>query len=236
MLRHLERLGTRRRIPVLINIGKNKITPNEQAVQDYRTCMRILYDVGDFFAVNISSPNTPNLRNLQHGDDLRSLLKGVVEERDQLAKARGTAGKPVLVKIAPDLSDEEIERSVEIIRESGISGIIATNTTISREGLRHPNAKESGGLSGLPLKQRSTEVIRQVYRLTEGKIPIIGSGGVFTGDDAYEKIRAGASLVQIYTSMIYKGPAVVKMINRRLADLLRRDGFARLSDAVGADS
>ncbi|GFR38340.1 dihydroorotate dehydrogenase (quinone) [Insulibacter thermoxylanivorax] len=235
MRAYLEKV-TRRPIPIAINIGKNKVTPNEHAVQDYLDCLRILYDVGDFFAVNISSPNTPNLRKLQHGDDLRDLLHAVIAERDRLAKERKAKAKPVVVKIAPDLSDEEIEQCVETISQAGIDGIIATNTTIKREGLKHPNAIESGGLSGKPLKQRAVEVIRQVYRLTEGRIPILGSGGVFTGDDAYEMIRAGASLVEIYTSFIYRGPTINKTLNQELSNLLRRDGFTHISEAVGVDA
>lgn len=234
MRNHLSKLRSRP-IPIAVNIGKNKITPNELAVQDYRTCMRILYDVGDFFVVNISSPNTPNLRALQHGDDLRGLISGIIEERDRLAAERGTAGKAVLVKISPDLTDEEVSDSVEIILEGGISGIIATNTTVTRPGLRNANAKETGGLSGKPLKRLALEKVRLIRRLTQGKIPIIASGGVFTGDDAYEMIKAGASLVEIYTALIYKGPEVNKAINRRLLELLHRDGYRHISEAVGTD-
>ena len=235
MRKNLEALR-KRPIPIAVNIGKNKTTPNDEAVQDYRSCMRILYDVGDYFVVNISSPNTPNLRNLQHGDDLSALLAGVIEERDQQAAKRGSAAKPVLVKIAPDMTKEELAGCVQIIKSSGISGIIATNTTITRNNLRGRHQEETGGLSGKPLNRLSVNVVRQVYQLTEGQIPIVASGGVFTGDDAYEMIRAGASLVEIYTGMIYRGPGVNRSNNKRLLALLRRDGYKHISEAVGADA
>ncbi|MNJ57993.1 Dihydroorotate dehydrogenase [compost metagenome] len=184
--------------------------------------------------MNISSPNTPDLRNLQHGDELASLLEAVNRELAEQA-ARHGAAKHVLVKIAPDVSLTELEYMVQTIMNSGVSGIIATNTTISREGITSQHASETGGLSGKPLKQRSTEIISHVYRLTGGKLPIIGSGGIFTARDAYEKIRAGASLVEIYTALIYEGPEVNREVHRGLLDLLRRDGFSHISEAVGAD-
>ncbi|NRF90797.1 quinone-dependent dihydroorotate dehydrogenase [Paenibacillus frigoriresistens] len=233
MANNLMKTG-KRDIPVAINIGKNKTTPNEQAEEDYRTCIRELYTYGDFFVVNISSPNTPDLRNLQHGNDLKRLLDAVTTEMQLQEKKNGYSGKPVLVKIAPDLTDEELELTVHTIKDSGISGIIATNTTLSRQGLVHPNREQAGGLSGKPLTQRTTEVIRRVYQLTEGKLPIIGSGGIFTAQDAYEKIRAGASLVEVYTGFIYEGPGMLASLNKGLQDLLRRDGYTHISQAIGA--
>lgn len=234
MADRLARLG-RRRVPVAVNIGKNKATPNERAADDYRECLKRLYAHGDFFVVNISSPNTPDLRKLQHGDELRGLLDAVKDEMEIQAKRQGGKPKPILVKIAPDNDEEQLAYMAEAIRSSGMSGIIATNTTIGRDGLTHPNAKETGGLSGRPLTKRSTEIIASIYRLTEGKLPIIGSGGIFTAQDAYDKIRAGASLVEVYTALIYKGPGVFAEIVRGLAGLLRKDGFSRITDAVGAD-
>lgn len=223
------------RIPIAVNIGKNKLTSNEAAMNDYIACIRILYPYGDFFVVNISSPNTPDLRKLQHGAELRQLLDAVTQEMD-VQKEKYQRQLPILVKIAPDLSDGELEQVVETLSASRISGIIATNTTLSRDGLTHRNLQETGGMSGKPLAKRSTEVIRSIYKLTEGHMPIIGSGGVFTAEDAYEKIKAGASLVEIYTALIYRGPGVNREITRGLSRLLRRDGLTHISEAVGIDS
>jgi len=225
----------RRKIPLAVNIGKNKLTPNENAADDYRACLEKLYAYGDFFVVNISSPNTPDLRALQHGDELKTLLVAVKDEMEKQARLHGGLPKPILVKIAPDNTDEQLAYMAEAIRQSGMSGIIATNTTIGRAGLTHSNAKETGGLSGRPLTARSTEVIRVLYALTEGKLPIIGSGGIFTADDAYEKIRAGASLVEVYTALIYRGPGLLKNLHGGLLKRLKQDGFTRITQAVGAD-
>lgn len=234
MAARLARLG-KRRVPLAVNIGKNKATPNEEAASDYRACLAKLYPYGDLFVVNISSPNTPDLRALQHGDELRGLLAAVKEEMEIQAAAHGELPKPILVKLAPDNDEEQLSYMAHAILESGISGIIATNTTIGRDGLAHANKSETGGLSGRPLTQRSTEVIRALYRMTEGRLPIVGSGGIFTAQDAYDKIRAGASLVEVYTSLIYKGPGVVKEIAGGLKRLLKQDGFSRITQAVGAD-
>ncbi|RUT43401.1 quinone-dependent dihydroorotate dehydrogenase [Paenibacillus anaericanus] len=223
-----------RHIPIAVNIGKNKVTPNEEAHHDYEKCISVLYPYADFFVVNISSPNTPDLRNLQHGSELAVLLDAVMKEMSKQAALSGSS-KSVLVKIAPDVNDAELEYMIDTIQNSGVSGLIATNTTLSREGLSHSNAKEMGGLSGKPLRERSTEVISRVYRQTSGRLPIIGSGGIFTADDAYEKIRAGASLVEIYTALIYEGPEINRKIHHGLKELLRRDGLSHISEAVGAD-
>lgn len=223
-----------RHIPIAVNIGKNKVTPNEEAHHDYEKCISVLYPYADFFVVNISSPNTPDLRNLQHGSELAVLLDAVMKEMSKQAALSGSS-KSVLVKIAPDVNDTELEYMIDTIQKSGVSGLIATNTTLSREGLSHSNAKEMGGLSGKTLRERSTEIISRVYRQTSGRLPIIGSGGIFTADDAYEKIRAGASLVEIYTALIYEGPEINRKINRGLKELLRRDGLSHISEAVGAD-
>lgn len=223
-----------RRIPVAVNIGRNKATPNETAHEDYRKCIRTLYPYGDFFVVNISSPNTPDLRSLQHGSELSKLLSEVKEEMAVQHSKSGTA-KSLLVKIAPDVSDSELEFMVHTLSEAGVDGVIATNTTLSREGLTSEKAGETGGLSGKPLRDRSTEIIRSIYRQTGGKLPIIGSGGIFSSQDAYDKIRAGASLVEIYTALIYEGPEVNRRLHAGLRQLLRRDGFSHIREAVGAD-
>jgi dihydroorotate dehydrogenase len=233
------RLGgsaAQRVVPLGINIGKNKTTPNEMAEDDYRACVRHLYACGDFFVVNISSPNTPDLRNLQHGEELRRLLAAVLEEvSGQSRRLQEERAKPVLVKIAPDLTEDELTRIVDIVAASGASGIIATNTTVARDGLAGRHRGETGGLSGRPLADVSTRIIRHIYRQTGGTLPIVGCGGIFSAEDAYAKIRAGASLVELYTALIYKGPGILRDINEGLAALLKRDGFGHLSEAVGAD-
>ncbi len=228
----------RKNIPIAVNIGKNKTTPNDQAEKDYRACIQSLYDYGDLFVVNISSPNTLDLRSLQHGKELKGLLCAVMDEMNQqktkLGMDQGRA-KPVFVKIAPDLTDMELDDMLGIIVESGVCGVIAANTTIDRTGIKHKHALETGGLSGKPLGKRSTEMIRRIYRLTEGKLPIIGSGGIFSSEDAYEKIRAGASLIEIYTAMIYHGPGIIRTLNDGIRKLLLKDGYTHISQAVGAD-
>jgi len=233
MAEKLRRTGARS-IPVAVNIGKNKATPNEEAENDYRACIRRLYEYGDFFVVNISSPNTPDLRNLQHGDDLSRLLAAVNDEMKLQHKKHGGTEKPVLVKIAPDLETEEVAYIVQTIVNSGVSGVIASNTTISREGLTHKNKGETGGLSGKPLTERSTKLVHDIYAATKGKLPIIGSGGIFTAEDAYAKICAGASLVEVYTALIYEGPGLIRRLNEGLRALLRKDGFKHISEAVGS--
>ncbi|TCP69604.1 quinone-dependent dihydroorotate dehydrogenase [Baia soyae] len=222
-------------IPIGINLGKNKNTPNEQASQDYIIGLQTLYLYGDYFVINISSPNTQGLRDLQEANALKKLLTDILQTRDHCIQSHQVK-KPIFLKIAPDLTEEQLTEIIEIVLHTNIDGMIATNTTLSREGLQNQvSSHETGGLSGRPLTSRSTEWISQIYRITQGKLPIIGVGGIFTAEDAYAKIRAGASLVQIYTGMIYQGPAVVKQINQGLVQLLERDGFPSVEDAVGVD-
>jgi dihydroorotate dehydrogenase len=228
--------NSRLAVPLFINIGKNKMTPNELAYEDYVLNLKTLYGSGDAFVVNVSSPNTPGLRSLQQGNEMRILLTNVMEARKALALTEAGAGageKPVFVKIAPDLTDEQLADTVAAVMASGIDGLVATNTTLSRDGLEHPHASEAGGLSGKPLRDRSTEVIRDVYKETRGMLPIIGSGGIFTANDAYEKIRAGASLVQVYTALVYEGPGLVRRLAEGIHDLVKADGFRNVSEAVG---
>jgi len=193
------------------NIGKNKTTSNEDAVKDYEYCFKILHPVVDYFVVNISSPNTPNLRELQEKKPLRDLLLQL-----QNLNLSYPNPKPILLKIAPDLSNTQLDDVIEVVTETQLAGIVATNTTIDREGLKaNKNLIEktgSGGVSGKPLKQRSTEIIQYISTKTNGKLPIIAVGGIFTAEDAQEKINAGASLVQVYTGFIYEGPAIAKKI------------------------
>ncbi|HBT09177.1 MULTISPECIES: quinone-dependent dihydroorotate dehydrogenase [Leeuwenhoekiella] len=192
------------------NIGKNKVTPNEEAFNDYKICFEALYDYVDYFVVNVSSPNTPNLRALQDKEPLTKLLAGLQE----LNKLKG--GKPILLKIAPDLTDEQLLDIIDIVKTTQIAGVIATNTTISREGLKSENRAEAGGLSGKPLKDRSTEVIRFLSVKSNRAFPIIGVGGIHSAADALEKLEAGASLIQLYTGFIYEGPGLIKRINQEI--------------------
>ena len=192
------------------NIGKNKVTPNEEAFNDYKICFEALYDYVDYFVVNVSSPNTPNLRALQDKEPLTKLLAGLQE----LNKLKG--GKPILLKIAPDLTDEQLLDIIDIVKTTQIAGVIATNTTISREGLKSENRAETGGLSGKPLKDRSTEVIRFLSVKSNRAFPIIGVGGIHSAADALEKLEAGASLIQLYTGFIYEGPGLIKRINQEI--------------------
>ncbi len=197
------------------NIGKNKTTPNEKAVDDYEICFKKLFPYVDYFVVNVSSPNTPNLRALQGKEPLTALLQHL--QNINLSKEEP---KPIFLKIAPDLNESQIDDIVDIVTEVGIAGVIATNTTISREGLS--TSKEliasigNGGLSGYPVKDRSTEVIRYIHKKSQGKIPIIGVGGIANGKDAIEKLRAGAVLVQVYSCFIYEGPAMIKSILKEI--------------------
>ncbi|GAA5513321.1 Dihydroorotate dehydrogenase (quinone) [Deinococcus carri] len=221
--------------PVWVNIGKNKATPNEEAVQDYLGCVRALQDVADAFVVNVSSPNTPGLRALQAAADLAALVRAVLGEVE-VGRVRTLSRPPVLVKLAPDLHPEDFEASVNAVLAAGADGLIISNTTLSREGLTHPRREEAGGLSGRPLTRRSTDLVRDAYRLTRGRVPIVGVGGIFTAGDAYAKIRAGAALTEVYTALIYEGPGLPARLNRGLAGLLARDGFRNVAEAVGVDA
>lgn len=204
-----------RRVIVGGNIGKNKDTANENALSDYLASFHELFDAVDYFVVNVSSPNTPGLRDLQEREPLTRLLTALQAENHRKAQP-----KPILLKIAPDLTNGQLDDIIAIMGETGIAGIIATNTTISRDNLTTDPAAVTqmgaGGVSGLPLRQRATEVIRYLHEKSGGAFPIIGVGGIFTPDDALEKLRAGASLIQVYTSFIYEGPALAKRINQAL--------------------
>ena len=207
----IERLKKNNGVLIGGNIGKNKNTPNEEAVKDYEICFDALYDYVDYFVVNVSSPNTPNLRALQDKEPLTQLLQAL-----QNQNASKTKQKPILLKIAPDLTNEQLLDIIDIVAETKIAGVIATNTTISRDGLQSANKTEMGGLSGKPLAKRATEVIRFLSEKSNNAFPIIGVGGIHSAEDAMEKLEAGACLVQLYTGFIYEGPALVKSINKRI--------------------
>lgn len=207
----VERLKKNKSVLIGGNIGKNKLTPNENATQDYEICFEALFDYVDYFVVNVSSPNTPNLRELQDKKPLTELLQTL--QNKNLAKPKQ---KPILLKIAPDLTDSQLLDIIDIVNETKIAGVIATNTTLSREGLQSENKSETGGLSGKPLTKRSTEVIRFLSEKSNKSFPIIGVGGIHSAQDAIEKLDAGASLIQLYTGFIYEGPQLVKEINKEI--------------------
>jgi len=207
----VERLKQNKGVLIGGNIGKNKVTPNDEALNDYKLCFEALFDYVDYFVVNVSSPNTPNLRALQDKEPLTELLNAL-----QIENAKKQLPKPILLKIAPDLTNEQLLDIIDIVSDTKIDGVIATNTTISREGLKSDNQKEVGGCSGKPLTNRSTEVIRFLSEQSNKAFPIIGVGGIHTANDALEKLEAGASLVQLYTGFIYEGPKLIKDINKAI--------------------
>lgn len=209
----VERLKNNNGVLIGGNIGKNKVTPNEEATSDYEICFDALYDYVDYFVVNVSSPNTPNLRALQDKEPLTQLLQTLQNKNVKKLKE-----KPILLKIAPDLTDDQLLDIIDIVKQTKIAGVIATNTTISREGLQSENKTETGGLSGKPLAKRSTEVIRFLSEKSNKAFPIIGVGGIHSPEDAIEKLDAGASLIQLYTGFIYEGPALVKAINKKIVE------------------
>ncbi|MBN3947916.1 MAG: quinone-dependent dihydroorotate dehydrogenase [Nostoc sp. NMS7] len=228
-----EKQELRQSIPIGINLGKSKVTPLEAAAQDYLDSFRLLKDLGDYFVVNVSSPNTPGLRSLQDASMLSAILN--------LLQQENTTQKPIFVKIAPDLEWSAIADIITLAKTYQLAGIIATNTTIRRDGLKtqvidqtgKSPQDEAGGISGEPLRDRSTEVIRFIWQQTQGQIPIIGVGGIFSPEDAWEKITAGASLIQVYTGWIYEGPLMVRRILQGLLDKLEENKLATISEAVG---
>jgi len=214
--------------PIGINLGKSKITPLEEAAEDYTFTFRALQELADFFVVNISSPNTPNLRKLQNKSALDEILKTLRAVNSE---------KPLLIKVAPDLTTEAIDDVLDLSASHSLAGIVATNTTITRPETDDAQCEkiyiETGGLSGAPLRQRSTEVIAHIFKHTEGKLPIIGVGGIFSADDAWEKITAGASLVQVYTGLIYNGPSIAGDIVRGLKARMEKEGVRQFADLIG---
>jgi dihydroorotate dehydrogenase len=219
-----------------INIGKSKVVPLEEAADDYAESLRRVHEFADYLVVNVSSPNTPGLRELQGAQHLVELLQRLTTLNEELGE-ESSGRRPLLLKISPDLSEEAIREVVGVAVDGGIDGIIATNTTISRQGLSTPvDELGAGGISGRPLSQRSVEVVAQVYRASRGKVPIIGVGGVFDAADAAAMIRAGASLVQIWTGFVYRGPRVVGEILGGLLELMDEAGIEHVSDWIGVDS
>jgi len=211
-------------VPLGVNIGKSKSTPLEEAADDYLYTYNAVADAGDYFAVNVSSPNTPGLRSLQNRESLEAIL----------GTLQNAGASPLLVKLSPDLPDPAVEDALAVVGDLGLDGVIATNTTTSRpESLQNPNKAETGGLSGKPIENEATDQIRFIAERTD--VPIIGVGGISDAAGAYEKIRAGASLVQLYTGLVFEGPGIARDINEGLLALLERDGFDSVEDAVGVD-
>jgi dihydroorotate dehydrogenase len=233
-----------------VNIGKNKDVPNEEAIENYLKSFDLAHEVADYIAVNVSSPNTPNLRELQKAENLKELL-GELQKRNYVLSSAfrrqtdkqkpglvlgGTQNlRPLLVKIAPDLSDGEIEAIVDVSLNLNLAGIIATNTTVKRDNLKTPNSEKfgAGGLSGKPLQKKSNEIISKIYRYSKGKIPIVGVGGIFSAEDAFEKIAAGACLIQSYTGFVYQGMTFARDVNVGLVKILQEKGFDNLDEAIG---
>ena len=224
-----------RKIPIGINLCKSKITSIEDAAADYVGSFKYLQDVADYFVVNVSSPNTPGLRSLQAVEQLEPIVSGL--------QTANTQHKPILIKIAPDLDWQDIENILNLATNYNLAGVIATNTTIRRDGLNTDVLKETGrsikdeagGISGLPVKQRATEVIRFIYQETGGNLPIVGVGGIFNADDAWEKIVAGASILQVYTGWVYEGPWMVERVLSGLLAKLEEKGLSSISEAVGLE-
>jgi dihydroorotate dehydrogenase len=233
-----ERLGQKSNIgiPIGINLGKSKITALEDAAADYLGSFQLLKQLGDYFVINVSSPNTPGLRSLQATDQLEPILAALQQENSE--------GKPLFIKIAPDLEWEAIAAVIELAQAHQLSGIIATNTTIRRDHLKtqriaatgNPVSEEAGGISGAPVRARSTEVIRFIYQHTQGALPIIGVGGIFTAEDAWEKIAAGASLIQVYTGWIYEGPGMVRRVLEGLVQKMEERGIGNIAGAIGVEA
>jgi dihydroorotate dehydrogenase len=216
-------------VPLGINLAKSKIIANDQAIEDYLYSFSKLYNYGDYFVINVSSPNTPGLRQLQSKEFLSQIIGAIMEYR-----SKQKIQKPVLIKTVVDFSLAEIDELLEVCRIHKVDGIVCSNTSVSREGLK-TEINEAGGLSGRPISERATAMIKYIHQAMPN-LTIIGLGGIFTAEDAYEKIKAGASLVQLYTGFIYEGPFVVKNINRGLIKLLEHDGFKNISEAVGVES
>lgn len=219
-------------VPVGVNIGKARRVPNGEAMADHVQTFDKLWPYGDYFVVNVSSPNTPGLRELQSRESLDEIVGALKGRNAELARLQGTKPRPLLVKVSPDLQPKELEALVEVAKAQRLDGIIATNTTTGRMGLKK-DIGQDGGLSGAPLRERATRVIRDIHQQTEGRLPIIGVGGVFNAEQAWEKLLAGASLLQLYTGFIYGGPATASRINEGLVELMEQNKVEHLADIVG---
>ena len=224
-------------VPLWINLGKSKITPLEESHIDYSTTFKLLWQYGDVFVINVSSPNTPNLRELQNDESLAKIINSCQEINQELANKNKSSTKPILVKIAPELNDRQLEMVVNTAMSCGCDGIVATNTTISRPNTESKSEQQifdqQGGLSGRPLTNKSTDFIKKIYSLTDGNWPIIGVGGIMGCDDAWDKITAGASLIQAYSGFVFEGAGLTKSVVNGLSKKLKQHGLSDISEAVG---
>ena len=221
-------------IPIWANLGKSKRTPLDEAKDDYSTSLTRLWPFIDLFVINVSSPNTPGLRELQHGEHLKGILDECQKANRTCAKQNDAPEKPLLIKVAPDLSTTELESILDMAISCGIDGIIATNTTVERPNTTHKAYKEQGGCSGSPLRQQSTEMIRHIYAYTNGTLPIVGVGGIMNAEDAWDKITAGATLLQAYAGFVFEGPGLTKSIVNGLTKRLKESGYSSIAEAVGS--
>jgi len=235
-LEAVQKDGGRPKIPLGVNIGRSKVVETKDAAADFLLTFEKLYPYGDFFTLNVSSPNTPNLRDLQEKELLENLLEAIQAKNRELAGEEGSKGKPLFVKVDPDMDFAQLDELLEVLELQKVTAIIATNATAFLREKLSTRVNEPGGLSGRPLRERATSFIRHIYRATQGRLPIIGVGGIFTAEDAYEKIKAGATAVQILTGFVYEGPCAVKRINRGLLQFIERDGFKTISEAVGSQA
>jgi dihydroorotate dehydrogenase len=233
-----ERRGLLDAAPLGVNLGKSKATPADAAAADYASSLSRLWHHADYVALNVSSPNTPGLRDLQARGPLGEILSAIDDVNRGLARGIGIPPRPVLVKLAPDLSDEQVDAAVDLALERGLAGVIVSNTTLAREGLRSPPelAGREGGLSGAPLRARATALVRRVAERAGRDLVVVGVGGIFTADDAWEKLAAGASLVQVYTGFVYGGPGTARAIARGLVRRMDREGIAHIAEVVGSAS
>jgi dihydroorotate dehydrogenase len=235
--RHFSKHG-QPKIPLWINLGKSKLTKLEDAAADYATTMQRLWEYADVFVINVSSPNTPNLRELQKDDDLKEIIESCKIVNESESKLHGIPLKPLLVKISPDLDDDQLVAIVNTARSNGCNGIIASNTTTSRPS--EINAKErglfdqTGGMSGLPVQHKSTEMISKIYKMTNGEFPIVGVGGIMSGEDAWQKICAGASLIQAYSGFVFEGASLTKQVVNGIDKKMRQNGYSTLDQAIGS--
>jgi dihydroorotate dehydrogenase len=233
-----ERRGLLHRVPLGVNIGRSRVVPSERAAADYAASLVRLWPYADYIAINVSSPNTPGLRDLQGTGPLGEILDAVEMVNRDMTRARGPARLPVLVKLAPDLSGEQVDAAVDLALDRGLGGVIVSNTTLARDGLRSPpelTARE-GGLSGAPLRERSTALVRRVAERAGGRLVVVGVGGVFDADDAWQKLAAGASLVQVYTGLVYGGPGTARSIAAGLLARMDREGVRHISEIVGSST